>query len=66
MKEIRKKEDVESETPENFGLNDVQLEQTYATMKDFLVLLQEQGILLTTTRHSEEINSSESFNLNLR
>jgi carboxyl-terminal processing protease len=44
LKEIKKKEDSDPDVVENFGQNDLQLEEAYNIMKDLILLLEEQGI----------------------
>ncbi len=45
LKEVKKKEGKEKETLENFGHNDLQLEEAYAIMKDLLLMMKEKGVL---------------------
>ena len=44
IKEIKKKEESDSENMENFGQNDVQLEEAYNVMKDLILILEENGL----------------------
>ncbi len=47
LKEAKKKEDDDESTiRENFGQNDLQLEETYHIMKDLIVMMSETGTLL--------------------
>ncbi|MFI5343109.1 MAG: S41 family peptidase [Chlamydiales bacterium] len=43
LKELKKKEDMDSDHVEKFGQNDLQLEETYDIMKDLIVILQEKN-----------------------
>jgi carboxyl-terminal processing protease len=45
LKEIKKKEDMDPDHPENFGQNDLQLEEAYAIMKDLILMMKEKGML---------------------
>lgn len=44
IKEIKKKEDSDTDSVENFGQNDIQLEECYQIMKDLILMLEEHGI----------------------
>lgn len=44
LKEIKKKDDSDAEIVENFGQNDLQLEEAYNVMKDLILIMEEQGI----------------------
>ncbi len=43
MKEIKKKDDVDLDKMEKFGQNDLQLEESYNIMKDFIIMLDKKG-----------------------
>lgn len=53
LNEINKKEPFEAEKIEQFGQNDLQLDETYHIMKDLLILMQSKGIPLSNAQ--EEI-----------
>lgn len=42
--EIKKKDERDPEKGEKFGLNDIQLEETYSVMKDLIVMMREKGV----------------------
>jgi carboxyl-terminal processing protease len=44
LKEIKKKDAQDFESFENFGRNDIQLEEAYAIMKDLLIMMHEENI----------------------
>lgn len=46
LKEIKKKDEKQKDNLENFGRNDLQLEEAYAIMKDLLLIMKEKGMLL--------------------
>ncbi|WP_042280873.1 tail-specific protease Tsp [Candidatus Protochlamydia sp. R18] len=50
LKEIRKKENSDIESMEDFGQNDLQLEEAYKIMKDLLIMMQEKGIPLISSK----------------
>lgn len=54
IKEIKKKDENDSDTVENFGQNDLQLEEAYSIMKDLILMLEEHGVFF---HHSKEIFS---------
>lgn len=54
IKEIKKKDESDSDTVENFGQNDLQLEEAYRIMKDLIIMLEEHGVFF---HHSKEIFS---------
>lgn len=45
IKEMKKKEDTDLDHQENFGQNDLQLEQAYQVMKDLILVMKEKGVL---------------------
>jgi carboxyl-terminal processing protease len=47
IKEIRKKEESDSDETENFGQNDLQLEEAYNIMKDLIFMMGENGIFFS-------------------
>jgi carboxyl-terminal processing protease len=58
LTEIKKKETYNLDKIENFGQNDLQLEETYHIMKDLVFLMAQEGILFPSNRQeSKEINS---------
>jgi carboxyl-terminal processing protease len=54
--EIKKKDEMDPDHPENFGQNDLQLEQAYNVMKDLILMMKEKGVLLSTP-HKESLSS---------
>ncbi len=56
IKEIQKKDDDGPEMVENFGQNDLQLEEAYKIMKDLIFLMEQQGIFFP-------VQSKEAFSL---
>lgn len=40
LKEVKKKDDIDSENQEEFGINDLQLQETYNIMKDLILMQQ--------------------------
>lgn len=52
IKEIKKQEDSSDEGVENFGQNDLQLEEAYNIMKDLLFMMEEHGTF--PSKHSKE------------
>ncbi len=48
IKEIKKKEESNLDEIENFGQNDLQLEEAYNIMKDVIVLMEEKGTFFST------------------
>jgi carboxyl-terminal processing protease len=56
LKEIKKKDDIDLENMEDFGQNDIQLEEGYQIMKDLLLIMQEKSLLLTPVR--KKVNAS--------
>lgn len=50
IKEIKKKEDSDPDHPENFGQNDLQLEEAYDIMKDLILMMNEQGMLFSSPK----------------
>lgn len=44
LKEIKKKDDSDPDVVENFGQNDLQLEEAYNIMKDLILIMEEQGV----------------------
>ncbi len=50
IKEIKKKEDSDPDYLENFGQNDLQLEEAYTIMKDLIFMMDEQGILFPSRK----------------
>lgn len=44
LKEIKKKDESDPDHPEDFGQNDLQLEEAYNIMKDLILMMNEQGI----------------------
>jgi carboxyl-terminal processing protease len=52
IKEIKKKEESDPDHPEDFGQNDLQLEEAYNIMKDLLFMMSEQGVY--TPSHKKE------------
>ncbi|MFI0434377.1 MAG: S41 family peptidase [Parachlamydiaceae bacterium] len=58
LKEIKKKEDSDPDLVENFGQNDLQLEESYNIMKDLILILQEHGLFF---HQSKEILSSVPY-----
>lgn len=50
IKELKKKEDSDPDHPENFGQNDLQLEETYNIMKDLILMMHEQGIFFPSRK----------------
>lgn len=46
LKELKKKDDFDSENIEAFGQNDIQLDEAYHIMKDMLMLMQAKGITI--------------------
>ena len=44
LKEIKKKDELDTEKMEKFGQNDMQLDECYQIMKDLIVILHEKGI----------------------
>ncbi len=55
LKEIRKKDSSNDDQVQNFGQNDLQLEEAYQIMKDLILLLEEQGLFF---HQSKEIFSN--------
>lgn len=51
IKEIKKKEDRDPEHPENFGQNDLQLEEAYNVIKDLIGIMNDHGIHSPTREH---------------
>lgn len=45
LKEIKKKEKADPDNQEDFGQNDIQLEEAYSVMKDLLMMMQNKGLL---------------------
>jgi carboxyl-terminal processing protease len=62
LKEIKKKEDSDVENMEDFGQNDLQLEEAYKIMKDLLIMMQEKGIPLTSKKPKESLSFNNTFN----
>lgn len=50
LKEVKKKEDIDTENMEKFGQNDLQLEEAYNIMKDLIIMMKEKGIPLPNTK----------------
>lgn len=63
IKEIKKKEDSDSEVVENFGQNDLQLEEAYNIMKELIFMMEQKGILFPT--RSKEVFSLIPFQQSL-
>ena len=53
IKEIKKKEESDPDKVENFGQNDLQLDETYNIMKDLIFMMNEQGISFPS--HKKEV-----------
>lgn len=51
MKEVRKKENSDPENIENFGQNDLQLDETYCIMKDLILLMKEDGFFISSLKN---------------
>lgn len=56
LKEIKKKEESDSEETENFGQNDLQLEEAYNIMKDLIFMMEEEGVVFPA-RQKEALSS---------
>lgn len=56
LKEIKKKDESDSEQMEDFGQNDLQLEEAYEIMKDLLIMMQEKGIPLYPSKRKESLS----------
>lgn len=67
LKEIKKKEDIDTDQMENFGQNDLQLNEAYAIMKDLILMMKEKGLLFAPRKKEAFTlipmdSSSESMN----
>lgn len=67
LKEIQKKEDSDPDQMENFGQNDLQLDEAYAIMKDLILMMKEKGLLFAPRKKEAFTlipmeSSSESIN----
>lgn len=60
IKEIKKKEDSDTEIVENFGQNDLQLEEAYKIMKDLILMMEEHGIFFPLQSAKEAFSSLPS------
>lgn len=64
LTEIKKKD--ETDTIENFGLSDLQLDEAYALMKDLILMMKEQGIFISPPLKKEvltfELDNLEKTN----
>lgn len=59
LKEMKKKDDeIDYDNMENFGLNDLQLEETYHVMKDLIVMMHEKGIYQPKPQRTEMLTST--------
>ncbi|WP_068467411.1 S41 family peptidase [Candidatus Protochlamydia phocaeensis] len=47
LKEIKKKDEAETDEQEDFGQNDLQLEESYNIMEDLLLMMQDKGALFS-------------------
>lgn len=50
LKEIKKKDDNDSDVVENFGQNDLQLEEAYNIMKDLILMMEEHGVFFHSSK----------------
>lgn len=50
IKEIKKKEESDPDQIENFGQNDLQLEEAYQIMKDLIFMMNEKGMIFPTRK----------------
>lgn len=56
LKEIKKKDELGTQSREKFGQNDLQLEEAYNIMKDLILMMQEKGIPVHTSPAKQEMS----------
>ncbi len=59
LKEIKKKDEEDLENQENFGKNDLQLEEAYSVIKDLLIMMRDKGMPIGLNKRSPS-STSES------
>ena len=59
LKEIKKKDESDVDTVENFGQNDLQLEESYNIMKELIFMMEQRGISPTKTSKKASLSRQE-------